>query len=401
MNNDISFIPQGTVTTPKGFMAGAAYAGINKHARYNLDVAILRSDVPANTVGVFTNNKIKAAPVLLCQKILPSTTVQGVVVNSGCANASTGEYGQSDAQNMGAAAAAKAGVNMSDMLVASTGVIGRRLPLDLLNSAIGQINLSADGGFDMAKAIMTTDTRPKHCAVSAANFTIGGIAKGAGMLHPNMATLLGFITTDASVELSFLQSSLKDATEKSFNMISVDGDTSPNDSLFLFANGLAGGSTIHKGSQYAALFQQSLDTLCIYLAKEIARDGEGATRLIEVTVRGAQSQDDTGKVVHTIISSPLVKAAVHGCDPNWGRIVVAAGRSGAELVENELDLDIAGISVMRKGVPLPFDMQRLSSELAREQVSIELNLNLGNHSATGWGCDLSKEYVAINADYTT
>jgi glutamate N-acetyltransferase/amino-acid N-acetyltransferase len=401
MNTKIKLIPQGTVTTPKGFMAGAAYAGINKHTRFNLDVAILRSDVPATTVGVFTTNKIKAASVLLCQKILPSSTVRSIVVNSGCANASTGEYGQADAQNMCAAAAANAGVNMSDMLVASTGVIGRRLPLDLLSSAINQISLSTEGGLAMAKAIMTTDTKPKHCAVSTENFTIGGIAKGAGMIHPNMATLLGFITTDATVELSFLQSSLKTAAEKSFNMISVDGDTSPNDSLIMFANGLAGGDTIHKDSPHATIFQQALEMLCIHLAKEIARDGEGATRLIEVAVHGAQSCEDASKVVHTIISSPLVKTAVHGCDPNWGRIVVAAGRSGAALVESALDLDITGIAVMRKGVPLPFDMQRLSNKLAQEQVGIEINLNLGDYSATGWGCDLSKEYVSINADYTT
>ncbi|MCL2281304.1 MAG: bifunctional glutamate N-acetyltransferase/amino-acid acetyltransferase ArgJ [Dehalococcoidia bacterium] len=401
MNTEVTFIPQGTVTTPKGFMAGAAYAGINKHARFNLDVAILRSDVPTNTVGVFTTNKIKAASVLLCQKILPSATVRGIVVNSGCANASTGEYGQADAQNMGAAAAANVGVAMSDMLVASTGVIGRRLPLDLINTAISQINLSAEGGFEMAKAIMTTDTKPKHCAVSTGNFTIGGTVKGAGMMHPNMATLLGFITTDAPVELTFLQTSLKAVAEKSFNMISVDGDTSPNDSLFLFSNGMAGGDIIHTDSPHAAIFQQALETLCIYLAKEIARDGEGATRLIEVAVHGAQSHDDASKVVHTIISSPLVKTAVHGCDPNWGRIVVAAGRSGATLVEGDLDLDIAGIAIMRKGVPLPFDMKRLSNELSREQVRIEINLNLGSYSATGWGCDLSKEYVSINADYTT
>ena len=401
METEITFIPQGTVTTPKGFAAGAAYAGINKHARFNLDVAILRSDTPANAAGVFTTNKIRSASVLLCQKILPSSTARGIVVNSGCANASTGEYGQADAQTMSAAAAANAGVEMSDMLVASTGVIGRRLQLDLLSTAINQIGLSAEGGFDMAKAIMTTDTRPKHCAVSAGNFTIGGIAKGAGMIHPNMATLLGFITTDAAVDLAFLQTSIKAAAGKSFNMISVDGDTSPNDSLIIFANGMSECEVIHSDSPNAALFQQALDTLCIYLAKEVARDGEGATRLIEVTAHGALSQEDASRVVRTIISSPLVKTAVHGRDPNWGRIVVAAGRSGAALVEGELDLNITGIAVMRKGVPLPFNTQRLSRELGQEQVCIEINLNLGDYSATGWGCDMSKEYVSINADYTT
>jgi len=401
MKTELTLNPQGTVTTPQGFMAGAAYAGINKHSRFNLDVAILLSAVPSNGVGIFTTNKIKAASVLLCQKILPSATVRGIVVNSGCANASTGEYGQADAQNMSALAAAVAGVNMPDMLVASTGVIGRRLPLELIATAINKIKPSTEGGYEMAKAIMTTDIKPKHCAVSAGSFTIGGVAKGAGMIHPNMATLLGFITTDANVELTFLQSCLKVAAEKSFNMISVDGDTSPNDSLILLANGMAGGDIIHKDSAYASVFLQALEMLCIHLAKEIVRDGEGATRLIEVTVLGAQSHDDASKVVHTVISSPLVKTAVHGCDPNWGRIVVAAGRSGAALEENKLDLSISNIAVMRQGVPLPLDTQHLSNALMLEQINIEINLNLGSYCATGWGCDLSKEYVSINADYTT
>lgn len=402
MNTDLTFIPKGTVTSPRGFSAGAAYGGINKHAKYNLDVGILFSDVPCNAAGVFTTNKIKAASVLLCQRILPSKSVRAVVANSGCANASTGEYGQLDAQSMEAAAAAKLGVDMADVLVASTGVIGRRLPLELLNGAIGNIELSPDGGHDMAKAIMTTDTVPKEAALETGGFIIGGIAKGAGMIHPNMATMLSFLTTDALVELGFLEQSLKEAVDKSFNMISVDGDTSPNDSVILLSNGLAGGEIIKEGSARASSFRQALDAVCIHLAKSVARDGEGATKLIEVNVSGAASISDARMAARTITSSPLVKSAIHGADPNWGRIVAAAGRSGAELVENKIALDINAIPVVRDGVPLPFDRDKLIQALGRDEVRIDLDLNLGtSYSATAWGCDLSAEYVAINSDYTT
>ncbi|RJO60608.1 MAG: bifunctional glutamate N-acetyltransferase/amino-acid acetyltransferase ArgJ [Dehalococcoidia bacterium] len=402
MKTDLTYIPNGTVTSPRGFSAGATYGGINKHARYNLDVGILYSDVPCNAAGTFTTNKIKAASVLLCQRILPSKSVRAIVANSGCANASTGEFGQRDAQSMEAAAAAKIGVDMADVLVASTGVIGRRLPLELLNGAIGKIKLSPDGGHDMAKAIMTTDTVPKEIAIETGGFVIGGIAKGAGMIHPNMATMLSFLATDAPVELGFLEKSLKEAVDKSFNMISVDGDTSPNDSVIMLSNGLAGGEIIKEGSARAKCFQQALDAACIHLAKSVARDGEGATKLIEVNVSGAASISDARIAARTITSSPLVKSAIHGADPNWGRIVVAAGRSGAELVEAKMALDISDVPVVREGVPLPFDKDKLIEALGRDEVRINLDLNLGtSYSATAWGCDLSAEYVAINSEYTT
>jgi glutamate N-acetyltransferase/amino-acid N-acetyltransferase len=401
MKTNFEIVSGGTVTSPRGFKAGAAYAGINKHSRFNLDVGILRSDVPCHGVGTFTTNKIKAAPVLLCQRILPSKTIRAIVANSGCANASTGEYGQLDAASMEAAAAAKIGVDIKDVLVASTGVIGRRLPVDLLNSAISRIVLSADGGHDMAKAVMTTDTVPKEIALATNGFIVGGIAKGAGMIHPNMATMLSFLATDAPVELGFLVVCLKQAVDKSFNMISVDGDTSPNDSVMLLANGLSGGETIKSSTVRARLFQEALDAVCIHLAKSVARDGEGATKLIEVNVSGAASISDARMAARTITNSPLVKSAIHGSDPNWGRIVVAAGRSGAELVESKMQLEIGGVPVVRDGMPLPFDKGNLIEALDRDEVSIDFNLNLGSFSATAWGCDLSAEYVAINSEYTT
>jgi glutamate N-acetyltransferase/amino-acid N-acetyltransferase len=389
------------VTTPKGFKAGAAYAGINKHSRFNLDVGILCSDVPCSAAGEFTTNKIKAASVLLCQQILPSGSIRAIVANSGCANASTGEQGRLDASNMAAAAADRVGARPGEVLVASTGVIGRRLPLDLLNSAISRVTLSPGGGHEMAKAIMTTDTVPKEIAVRCGGFVIGGIAKGAGMIHPNMATMLSFLTTDARLEEGFMASALKDAVDLSFNMISVDGDTSPNDSVILLANGLAGGETIKSGSAAGRGFQQALNAVCVHLAKSVARDGEGATKLIEVNVRGAASAEDARMTARTITTSPLVKTAVHGNDPNWGRIVVAAGRSGAELVESKINLDISGIPVVSEGMPLPFDADRLVEALKLPDVYINFDLNLGPYSATAWGCDLSAEYVSINADYTT
>jgi glutamate N-acetyltransferase/amino-acid N-acetyltransferase len=253
----------------------------------------------------------------------------------------------------------------------------------------------------MAKAIMTTDTVPKEIAVAAGNFVIGGIAKGAGMIHPNMATMLSFLATDARLEAGFMSSSLKEAVDLSFNMISVDGDTSPNDSVILLSNGLAGGEQISSGSASPQRFQKALNAVCIHLAKSVARDGEGATKLIEVNVRGAASRADARITARTITTSPLVKTAVHGNDPNWGRIVVAAGRSGAEIVESKINLDISGIPVVSEGMPLPFDANKLVAALKLPDVQINFDLNLGPYSATAWGCDLSAEYVSINADYTT
>ncbi len=400
MADELKPIPQGTITTPAGFRAGAAYAGINKHARFQLDVGILAAGGPCQAAGVFTRNRVRAAPVLLSEARLPSKDIRAVVVNSGCANASTGAQGMADARRMAELAAAKLGVPPESVLVASTGVIGQALPLDMLGRAMQQIQLSPEGGHELARAIMTTDTRPKEVAYRVGSFTVGGIAKGAGMIHPDMATMLGFLTTDAKVEAGFLVEALRAAADKSFNMLSVDGDTSTNDSLLLLASG-ASGTTIKAGSPQAKQFQQALDAVCIYLAKAIARDGEGATRLIEARVSGARTLTDARVAARTIVGSALVKTAIHGADPNWGRIIAAAGRSGAALEEPRLELTLAGVPVLRDGQPLPFDKAGLSALLKQEEVPLHLNLHLGSAEATAWGCDLSAEYVAINADYTT
>ncbi len=403
VNTSIDFVSSGTVTSPRGFHAGATYAGIKQKTEGALDLAILFSEVPCTTAAVFTGNRVKAAPILLCQQRLKNGSATAIVVNSGYANAFTGKSGLADAEAMARSAAEAIGVAAEDILVASTGVTGQPLPLQLIQAGIKQIALSPDGGHDFARAIMTTDTVPKEVALNADNpaFTIGGAAKGSGMIHPDLATLLCFLTTDASVETDFLRISLKKAVDASFNMVSIDGDTSPNDMVSIMANGLAGNEPIKAGSEAAEAFQQALEQICIYLAKRIARDGEGATKLIEVTVNSAASFDDARRAARTVVNSPLVKAAVHGNDPNWGRIIAAAGRSGAEVVESNTDLYLENICLLKTGNPQPYDESAAVECLKKDEVVISVNLNLGTATATAWGCDLSEEYVTINSEYTT
>jgi len=399
MAAEIEFIPEGTVTSPEGFFAGATSAGISKKAKNKPDVGILFSEAPCVAAGVFTTNRIKAAPVVLSQKRLKQGRALAVVVNSGCANACVGERGIRDAAKMAGLVAEGIGILPEDVLVASTGVIGVPLPMKRIASAIEQVILSRDGGHELTRAIMTTDTFAKETAVRVrvgnSEFTIGGVAKGSGMIHPDLATLLCFLTTDAAVEKDFLQEALKKAVDISFNMVSIDGDTSPNDMVLLMANGLAGGSAP------ADAFERGLETVCVHLAKCIARDGEGATKLIEVIVNGARSLAEARLAARTIVGSLLVKAAVHGADPNWGRIMAALGRSGVEVVESKTDLYIGDIAVVKAGRPLPFNKRGVIKLLKGKEVSISLNLNLGSGSATAWGCDLSEEYVTINSRYMT
>jgi glutamate N-acetyltransferase/amino-acid N-acetyltransferase len=399
----IDFIASGTVTSPQGFHAGATDAGIKEKAKDSLDLGILFSEVPCVATALFTTNKIKAAPVILCQQRLKSGRVVAVVVNSGCANAFTGEQGLADATEMADLAARGSGISPGDVLVASTGVIGQPLPMELIRGGIEQIALSRDGGHDLARSIMTTDTVPKEVAVRVGDgeYTIGGVAKGSGMIHPQLATLLCFLTTDAAVDIDFLKLALRKAVDASFNMISIDGDTSPNDMVLLMANGRAGNATISQSARGGDIFQQGLDQVCIHLAKSIARDGEGASKLIEVTVSGATSLAEARIAARAVVSSSLLKAAVHGSDPNWGRIMSAVGSSGVEVVESKIDLYIGNICLVRAGQLLPFAKSSVIEVLKGSEVSIGLNLNLGIAIATAWGCDLSEEYVTINSQYTT
>jgi glutamate N-acetyltransferase/amino-acid N-acetyltransferase len=399
---DFSLIPDGTVTSVPGFLGGAVHAGIKD--KDELDLAILYSKMPCVATGVFTTNLVKSAPIILSQRHLTQRKARAIVVNSGCANACLGEQGMTDASEMASLTATKVSIASQEVLVASTGVIGKPLPMSRIRNGIEKIELRQDGGHKLVRAMMTTDTMPKEIAIQVeakeGKFTIGGVAKGAGMMHPELATMLCFITTDAAVNIDFLQQSLKKAVDVSFNMLSIDGETSPNDCVFLLANGLARNTEI--GFINGEDFQNALNEVCIYLAKSIARDGEGATRFIEVVVEGAVNQTEARQAARTIVSSPLVKAAMHSGDPNWGRIVAALGRSGAKIREDKLNVHLNDICVMKQGSPTRFNAEELRTSLTRlNSVPIKVYLNLGDGRATAWGCDLSEEYVRINSEHAT
>jgi glutamate N-acetyltransferase/amino-acid N-acetyltransferase len=399
MNTETEFISPGGVTSPRGFLAGAAGAGIKYTDR--LDLGILYSEAPCTAAAVFTTNEVKAAPVLLDQKRLQDNKISAVVINSGCANSCTGERGMQDAVAMAEMAARQVGVAAESVLVASTGVIGTLLPMERIEAGIKKIKLTPQGGHDIARAIMTTDTVPKEVAVKAGGFIIGGMAKGAGMIHPDLATLLCFLTTDADVEPGFLQRSLREAADISFNMVSIDGDNSTNDMVLIMTNGMAGGKAITANGRQAAVFRRALQDVCVYLARAIARDAEGATKLIEIEVSGAAGVTDARLAARTIAGSSLVKAAVHGSDPNWGRVLAAAGRSGAALDAGKLELYIGDSRLVKDGSPVSFDKDKVVRHLEGKEILIKLDLHLGRAAATAWGCDLSEEYVKINAEYTT
>ncbi len=398
-------IEKGGVTSPKGFTAGATYAGLKKAGQDKLDLTLLYSERPCAAAGVFTQSKTCSPSVTLSRQRIARRAAQAIVVNSGCANACVGPQGLTDAKDTTILAAKKLGLSEEDVLIGSTGMIGVELPMALIRSGMQKISLTATAGPSFAKAIMTTDSHPKEQALKfqmgGKEITVGAACKGVGMIHPDMATLLCFITTDAAVEPGFLQAALKNAIDKSLNMVSVDGDTSTNDTAIILANGAAGNRPIKAGTKEAALFQQALIEVAVPLAKMVARDGEGATKLMEVTVEGAASAADARLAARTIASSPLVKAAVHGGDPNWGRIMMALGRSGAAVTESKLSLYISEICVFDKGVPIAFFKEAAVNSMKESSVAILAKLGLGSHSATAWGCDLTEEYVRFNTEYST
>jgi glutamate N-acetyltransferase/amino-acid N-acetyltransferase len=405
VNTEIDFIDGGTITTPRGFRAGAIYSGIKEKAEGILDLGILLSEAPCTVAASFTTSKIKSAPVKICLEKVQTGNAVGLVVNSGNANAYTGEQGIVNAREMVEMAAETTGENPEDILIASTGVTGKYLPMEIIRDGITQITLSHNGGHELAKAILTTDTVTKETAIAVkfdgSEFTIGGIAKGSGMIHPGLATMFCFLTTDAVVDLDFLRSALRKAVDVSFNMISVDDDMSPSDTVLIMANGLSGNEPISIDSKLAEPFQQALEKACIYLAKELARDGEGATKLIEVTVNGATSNDEARLAARTIVASSLFKTAMYGADPNWGRIMMALGQSGIEIEESKIDIYLGDIQVAKEGRPFPFDIEKAIQLLRQNEVFINVNLNLRTASATAWGCDLSHEYITINSQYMT
>ncbi len=405
MAAEITFVDGGTVTTPRGFSAGAAYAGLKTYAEDKLDLGLLLSYEPSSVAGMFTTSAVKSPSVSLTQERVVRRKARGLVVNSGIANACVGDQGYQDALEVTAEAARYLGLSPEEVLIGSTGIIGVELPMALIRTGIGKIKLTEDGGHDLARAIVTTDTRPKEGAVSfevqGKAVTIGGIVKGSGMIHPNMATMLCFLTTDGDVNDTFLHSTLKSVVDSSFNMLSVDGDTSTNDTVLIFANGAAGAGAIEEGSASGELFREALHQLCVYLTKELARDGEGATRIIEVSVEGAASLSSARRAARTVVSSNLVKSAVHGADPNWGRIIAALGRSGAEVAEDKIALYVNDVCLMEDGRPIPFHRDGVVALMQGPEVFVRIKLNLGEGRATAWGCNLSEEYVTFNSAYST
>jgi len=372
-----------SITAPKGFKAAALSAGIKRSGRP--DLALLYSEVPAVAAGVFTSNQFKAAPIIVSQKQIKSGFCQAIISNAGSANCGTGKQGIRDAYAMVNEVAKILGVNPRQVLVTSTGSIGKFLPMKNIIPAIRPLahKLSKEGGRDLARAIMTTDTRPKEIAVKVGGYTVAGVAKGAGMIHPNLATMHAFITTDAVISRPLLQRMLKKAVDNSFNMITVDQCQSTNDCVFALANGMSGVRVEGRGTKK---FYEALERVCIYLAREIARDGEGATQLIEVRVSGARNEKEARIAARAIAGSDLLKCAVYGRDHNLGRVLAAAGATGARINPDR----------MKAGMKFP-----ARGGQGRKETLVACDLGAGKAKATAWGCDLTEGYVKINAKYHT
>ena len=394
----------GAITWPKRFLAAGVRAGIKEQGE---DVALIYSEMPASAAGVFTANIVRAAPVLVSQSRVPRATARAVIVNSGNANACTGEQGLQDARAMTAQTARLLEIAEEDVLVASTGVIGKRLPMDRVSAGIEEAvrSLSRDGGPSAARAIMTTDTRPKEASaevsIGGSKVRIGGIAKGAGMICPNVATMLSFITTDAAVAPEMLQVALSNAAERSFNCLTVDGDSSTNDTVIVLANGAAGNPRIERRDRDWEEVADALEFVSVSLAKQIAKDGEGATKMIEITVRGAKSFQDARQIARTVANSPLVKTAMFGCDANWGRVLAAAGRAGVDFDPSAVSLFFGTTPVVRHGEPVDFSQAEMHELLRGSEVNVLLEIGSGPGSAAVWTCDFSYDYVRINAEYHT
>src|ERR1700681_1256589 len=394
---------------PRGFRFAATACGLKKTGA--LDLAILSSDVPASAAGVFTQNLVVAAPVTISQTHLRASQgrMRAIVVNAGNANCSTGAAGYAAAQRTVAETAKRLNCQPEEIFVCSTGVIGVPLALDKILRAVPVLarhrRFSARSFAEVSLAICTTDTRPKTASatfkMSGKRIHLVGCAKGAGMIHPNMATTLAFVVTDAMISPSFLQRTLRDITARTFNSISVDGDTSTNDTLLVLANGAAGAPSIKSGSAAHRAFTEALEDVCRALALQIVADGEGAQRVIEIEVRGAKSEPAARQIAQTIATSPLVKTAFAGGDPHWGRVFAAAGRSGVKFDPHRVDITMAGIHVLSRGKPLDFNERAASNRLLAPHVHIIMDLHAGRAVARYWTCDFTAEYVRINASYRT
>ncbi|MCX6150514.1 MAG: bifunctional glutamate N-acetyltransferase/amino-acid acetyltransferase ArgJ [Ignavibacteriales bacterium] len=398
------FIENGTVTSTPGFVAAGIFCGIKKRKK---DLALIFSKKECTAAGTFTLNKVKAAPLILSQELINNKNlIRAILVNSGNANACTGESGYRDAEISQKYCAASLGISPSEVLVSSTGVIGQRMPMEKLLSGIDAIvpQLTITGGADAAEAILTTDKKEKSFAVKVKlekdEITIGAICKGSGMIMPNMATMLAFITTDAKIDQPVLQKMLSNAVKNSFNKISVDGDTSTNDMVVLLSNGISG-IEINEQSKDEKFFQEALHAICVAMAKSIVSDGEGATKLVTINVTGAHSQQDADMVGKAVANSSLVKTALYGQDANWGRIMSAAGNSGADIDPATMSIFFDDLPVVLPNYNIVLNEKAAKEILTKPEFRIKINLNGGNDSSTWWTCDFSEEYVRINADYRT
>jgi glutamate N-acetyltransferase/amino-acid N-acetyltransferase len=387
-----------------GFLASGVACGVREAGRR--DLGLLFSAFPCETAAVFTRNAVKGAPLVVTREAVESGRIRAVVANSGNANAATGERGVVDARSMQELAAEKLGIETSEVAVASTGVIGVRLPMGRISSGIkaasGELGEESVG---FAESILTTDTRTKEAVVrvevGGRTVTVGGTAKGSGMIHPNMGTMLAFLTTDAAVEKECLQETLQKVTDRTFNRVVVDGDTSPSDMALLMANGAAGNESLTEGSPDYSVFAEAVEDVAQTLAREIARDGEGATRLVEVAVEGAASEESAAALAKSIVGSSLVKAAVFGEDANWGRVLTAMGYSGVAFDPDGVEIWFGPVKVFSGGEPVVHEEAEANATLAAGEVRITVRLDEGDASATAWGCDLSYEYVRINGSYRT
>lgn len=402
-----NMIEDGSITSPKGYTAGALYVGIKSKKSDKPDMTILLSDREATSAGMFTTNKFAAAPVIYCREILKRGTARAIFVNSGNANAATGVQGLEDAKKLGQTVASELGIKTEEVFVCSTGVIGVHLPMEKMLKGIKDIVplMGAENGHLAERAIMTTDLVPKELALelelAGGKVVIGSMAKGSGMIHPNMATMLGYITTDAAISTELMQKMLKGAVDKSYNMLTVDGDTSTNDTLIMLANGASGVKV--ETAEDIEKFTAAIDYICMEMAKKVAADGEGATHLLVVEAKNLQTLEDARKVARAVAGSSLFKCAIFGRDANWGRVISAAGYSGAEFATDKIDVHIesaAGIiEVMHAGAGLAFDEDKAKAILTEKDITVHLDFHDGKEHATAFGCDLTYDYVKINGDY--
>ena len=404
MESEIKINKKGDICSPKGFLSGSIFSGIKSPGQDKRDIGIIYSESDCISAGTFTQNSVVSPSVTWTKDITSNCNVRAVVANSGCANCAVGEQGLIDAKEMASIAANSLGIDQKEVAVASTGIIGVELPMALMRKFIPEIKMSKKDSNGFARSILTTDTKTKEISVSfeidGTEINVAGVAKGSGMIHPNMATMLAFITSDIDIEKSALQKILKNSVNKSFNQISVDGDQSTNDTVLLLANGMAKNKKINTEND-SKKFIEALDIVCTFLAQEIAKDGEGNTRLIEATVTGAKTEEDAMLASRFIVTSNLVKTAVYGRDPNWGRIIMALGASQIPLDESKIEIFVNDIQIVSEGIAISYNHQSIVIAMGEELIRFKINLNIGSESGVAWGSELTEEYVVFNSAYTT